>query len=226
MPGTASFTRPTRPGKVSGSGSVTWFASPFVENIVPFALPSTPTMRCVVVWSKWSKVMTSPRRSFSAVTGSSITSEPLWIVGSIDPPVTTNVARPIARRPTKRREKVKSTTMRPPTVILMAAVMVSCSFLQAQEGEGRSLAGPPPDGELAGGAGELCRRVGDREVLGQRLEGVVGARREREVEGQRVGPAGGDRWGGGQGHVLEGAGVERRRATLHGDLEAVRRVAP
>src|SRR5438067_8563893 len=171
--------------------------------------------------------MTSPRRSLSAVTGSSITSEPLWIVGSIDPPVTTNVARPIARRPTKRSEKVKSTTMRPPTVILMAAVMVVVLLSsKRKEGEGRSLAGPPPDGELASGAGELCRRVGDREVLGQRLEGVVGAGREGEVEGQGVGPAGGDGRGGGESHVLERSGVERRRATLVGDLEAVRRVAP
>ena len=72
-----------------------------------------------------------------------MTSEPLWIVGSIDAPVTTNVARPIARRPTKRSEKAKSTTMSALTVILMAAVMVVVLLSCGSKGEGRSLAGPP-----------------------------------------------------------------------------------
>src|SRR5437868_13995436 len=105
-----------------------------------------------------------------------MTSDPLWIVGSIEPPVTTKLAMPRARIPTKRSEKAKSTTMRAEIVILMAWVM-SVVLLSCAWGWGGPLR-DRPGGGLAGGAGELGRRVGDREVLRQRLHRVAGRGRQ------------------------------------------------
>src|SRR5437868_11866189 len=169
--------------------------------------------------------MMSPSRSVSAVTGRSMTSEPLWIVGSIEPPVTTKLAMPSARMPTKRSEKAKSTTMRALIVILMARVMsvVLLSFRFAGGG-GRSPWGGRPGGEVAGRAGELGRRVRDREVLGQRLHRVAGRGRQRVVEGERVRARGRrDRRRGRERQVLERAGVEGRGTALHGDLRSEER---
>src|SRR5260370_34899625 len=84
-----------------------------------------PTMRWVVVWSKWSKVMMSPRRSLSALTGSSITSEPLWIVGPLAPPGTTKGAMPRARIAANRTEDAESTARDPGAVGLIGACIIS-----------------------------------------------------------------------------------------------------
>src|SRR5262245_56368468 len=111
--------------------------------------------------------MTSPGARIEGATGSTMTSDPFWMVGSMEPPVTTKVAIPSVRIATMDMQIAKSPTVRTSETIF-PAVLTAVS--------------PIPTLELSSGARELRGGVGDREVLRQALERVACRGRKAEDE--------------------------------------------
>src|SRR5437764_14711148 len=103
--------------------------------------------------------MLSPRLTADGETGSTITSAPLLMAGSIELPVTTKVPMPSVRIARSPRQVAKSTTAR---AIEQICPIVFTAVL--------------PLSVLPGRARELRRCVGDGEVLRQGRERVAGRR--------------------------------------------------
>src|SRR5256885_1815469 len=139
--------------------------------------------------------MMSPRLTADGETGSTITSAPLLMAGSIELPVTTKVPMPSVRIARSPRQVAKSTTAR--AIEQMCPIFFTAVL---------------PLSVLAGRACELRRGVGDGEVLREGLERVAGRRGETEDEGQVVAARRGDGAGGRDGHVLQGARVDEVRS--------------
>src|SRR5947207_1652812 len=159
--------------------------------------------------------MMSPRLTADGETGSTITSAPLLMAGSIELPVTTKVPMPSVRIARSPRQLAKSTTAS--AIEQMCPIFLTVVLLLSA---------------LAGCARELRRRVGDGEVLREALERVAGRRRKAEDEGQVVAARRGDGPGGRDGHVLQSARVHAVRrgravvASVDRGLKPVGRVRP
>src|SRR6266545_2077596 len=134
--------------------------------------------------------MTSPRRTCDGMTGSTKTSDPLWMAGSIEAPVTTKGLRPVSRRYTKATQRAKSTATRRAErtvpIWLRIFFIVRAPFFCIWETAGavRSAGPPRPEGDLLGRPSQLGRGVGDREVLRQVLVRVARVRDDHGTLGR------------------------------------------
>src|SRR5579859_6770636 len=190
------------------TGSATSFASPLVMICRPFSSRDTATTRWVMSRSGSENVMMSPTPIAAGDAGWTTMSAPIGMAGAIDPPVTTAAVKPRTRTATSAPANAASaivTALAAPKTVRRTARTAS----------------------LPRRAGELGRGVSDVEILRELLERVAGADRQREDVRDRVRRPGRDRRRYRDvHHVPERAGVDGRRATGRGDLQAIRRIAP